>query len=139
MSVHLSTSRQLPCRAPGQALLRTIGFCVAGAFTPWTLARAPAIGALAAITRALAHRALARSGAHLALHLMFRHDALCSTELPESSGLNRTDRQRGTCRATSSCPALHPFHHSSATAFLHSGPGDEEMRVSPWPRGGALS
>src|ERR1039457_1306925 len=95
MSVHLSTSRQLPCRAPGQALLRTIGFCVAGAFTPWTLARAPAIGALAAITRALAHRALARSAAHLALHLMFRHDALHSTELPESSGLNRTDRQRG--------------------------------------------
>src|ERR1039457_894967 len=137
MSVHLSTSRQLPCRAPGQALLRTIGFCVAGAFTPWTVARAPAIGALAAITRTLAHRALARSAAHLALHLMFRHDALYSTELPESSGLNRTDRQRGpSARRRHARPSI-PFIIVPRLPF--STPAPEEMRVSPGPRGGALS
>src|ERR1035438_8993296 len=94
MSVHLSTSREQSYRAAGPALLRAFGFCVAGAVTPRALARAPAIGALAAITRALAHRALARSAAHLALRLMFHHDALYSTELRESSGLNRTDGQR---------------------------------------------
>jgi Uma2 family endonuclease len=60
-------------------LLLPFGFSVAGTLALRTRARAPAIGALAAITRPLAHRALARSTAHIALHLMFSHDALYTT------------------------------------------------------------
>jgi|SRR5450759_3593318 len=104
MSVHLSTMNQPSCRVAGQALLRVLGFSVASTLALWARARAPAIGALTAITRALAHRALARSTAHLALHFMFRHDALYSTELRESGGLNHTDRQTECLRYTGRAP-----------------------------------
>src|ERR1035437_97505 len=96
MSVHLSTMNQPSCRVAGQALLRVLGFSVASTLALRTRARAPAISALTAITRALAHRALARSTAHLALHFLIRHDALYSTELRGSGGRNHTDRSK-TC------------------------------------------
>ncbi len=60
-------------------LLGPIGLFVAGTQTPWALARSRAIGALTAIPRALAHGALARSVARVALPFVFRHDALYST------------------------------------------------------------
>ena len=60
-------------------LLHAFGFSVAGTLTLRALSRARAIGALTAITRPLAHRALARSTTHVALHSLFSHDAMYST------------------------------------------------------------
>jgi hypothetical protein len=73
-------------RAAGQALLRLLGFGVAGTLAPRTQARAIAIAALTAVARALAHRALTRSAAHIALHFMFSHDACIAQNSVDPAG-----------------------------------------------------
>ena len=62
-------------------LLGPIGLFVSGTQTLGALARSRAIGALTAVTRALAHGALARSVARVTLPFVFRHYALYSTAL----------------------------------------------------------
>src|ERR1019366_8487300 len=70
---------QGPAVLRDRALLHFIGRSVACTLTLGTLARSRAIGALTAITRPLAHRALARSTTHIALHSLFSHYGLYST------------------------------------------------------------
>src|SRR5271157_1967263 len=72
----------------GRRSLRALGFPVARTITLRTRALAPAVGTLTAVARPLAHGALARSTARIALLFMFRHDALYSTEPGGSCGLN---------------------------------------------------
>ena len=60
-------------------LFRSIVLSVACAQTLRTLTRAAAIGALTAVTRPLAHGALARSTTYVALHSVFSHYALYGT------------------------------------------------------------